>query len=75
MRTEREFWDDALLAALTALAGQEAYGTEFPDALIEDATRIADAACEARDKRLPAFPDMLLRGDTRLSHRYVEEED
>lgn len=54
MKTEQEFWDDAILAAVSNMAGHPDYGDEFPDMLVNDAERIADALTARRQVRLVA---------------------
>lgn len=48
----QDFWDKAVLAAISGMAGQPDYNIDFPDSLVSDATRIADVVTEAREQRL-----------------------
>lgn len=52
----QDFWDKAVLAAISGLSGDSQYGVNFPDSLVNDAVRIADAVTEAREQRLPPAP-------------------
>lgn len=52
----QDFWDKAVLAAISGMAGQPDYNIDFPDSLVSDATRIADVVTEAREQRLPQAP-------------------
>jgi len=51
MKTDQEFWDDAILAAVSNMAGRRDYGHDFPEMLVNDAERIADALTERRRSR------------------------
>lgn len=51
MKTDQEFWDAAILAAVSNMAGRRDYGHDFPEILVNDAERIADALTERRRLR------------------------
>ena len=61
MKTEQEFWDDAILAAVSNMAGHPDYGDEFPDMLVNDAERIADALTARRQRRVTASKSSVYR--------------
>ena len=63
MKTEQEFWDDAILAAISNMAGRAEYGHEFPDMMINDAKRIADALVERRSERIRAYRKSVYNND------------
>ena len=66
MKTEQEFWDDAILAAISNMAGRSDYGHDFPDMMINDAKRIADALVERRSERVRAYVNGIQFGDNKF---------
>jgi hypothetical protein len=49
---EREFWDEAVIAAAAGFAGSRGYRDRpFPDLLVDDAVIVADALLQARRER------------------------
>jgi len=77
MKTEQEFWDDAILAAVSNMAGRRDYGVaDFPNAMINDAERIADVLTERRSERLAASKKSLYDyyGDEHKERFYYDDQ-